>query len=419
MRVLWFTNNPCNLQFEGRINSYNAGGWMTALQDEIMKCNEIELGICFIANNLPSEIKQKGVTYFPVAAPHKKLIDKIKGYMFFRSLSVEENLWNEYIIRFRNVINRFHPDIIQVFGSEKYMGLAAFSTSLPLVLHIQGVLNPCNDVYFPPGISVKDYYLQDKNPRRIFKRYFDFLWWKRSCCREKHILSQVNHYIGRTDWDKRVTYIFNPKAQYHFGEEIMRPSFYRPIERRLPKQLTITTTISAPYYKGYDLILKTANILKNSLHLSFMWLVYGNVNPIFVEKVLGLRHKDLNIELKGVVDAEEIQKAHASATVYVHSSYLENSCNSVIEAQMTGCPVVANYVGGLTTIVKDGINGFLVPANDPYQTAYLIKYLYEHPEENLSMGRHAAEDAFARHDKKKIVKSLLDTYNEIISASLK
>lgn len=414
MRVLWFTNTPCNLKIEGRKKGRNSGGWMTALQDELLQRNDVELGICFIYNGLPEKIDEGGTVYFPVPFFEKSLKDKLKGFLRFSSIKVEEPLWDYYIERFHTIIERFNPDVVHVFGSELYTGLAVFSTTRPLVLHIQGILNTCYNALYAPGLSSRDYILQDFNPLHIWTRYYNDLWWRRDCYRERQIMNHIRHYIGRTEWDKRVSKIFSPNSFYHFGEELMRSPFYTPLHRMVPEKLTINTVISSPLYKGLDLVLKTASVLKNILCQDFVWNVYGNVNPHLIEKTLGLNHHDMNVFLRGVVGAEDICDAHSKATVYVHTSYIENGCNAIIEAQMCGLPVIANDVGGLSTTIKDKDTGFLVPANDPYQTSYLINYLFTHPKENIEIGKRAALDAFARHNKENVVNGLMNTYKEVI-----
>ena len=79
MRVLWFTNSPCNY---GKGNSYNGGGWMTALQDGITSSvilgeEQIDLGVSFVMNNQPERVEQGGVTYYPVPLAVKSMKDKI------------------------------------------------------------------------------------------------------------------------------------------------------------------------------------------------------------------------------------------------------------------------------------------------------------------------------------------------------
>lgn len=414
MRILWFTNTPCNYNGSQSKGS-EGGGWMVSIQEEIEKNRAIDLGICFLTYNvLPT--KQVGQTnYFPIKYREKKLSEKIKGYIKYNDVTVEEPEWDYYIDHYRKVIDEFKPDIIHVWGSEQYAGLAVFATNLPLVLHIQGTLNPYYSTLYPLGISRRDYIFQDFNPCGIINRYYSDLWWRRHCYRERKILKKVKHFIGRTDWDKRTSAILSPDSKYHFGEEIMRADFYNPIERKLPETLTITTVISSPLYKGYDIILKTAQIIKSMLKIDFIWNVYGVTSDPFVEQELGIKPSEVNICCRGRANVETIKKAHSESTVYFHSSYIENGCNSIIEAQMSACPIIANYVGGLSNTVINNETGFLVPLNDPYQAAYMIKYLYEHKEENIEMGLRSQKDAFYRHNKENIINDLIKTYKDIVA----
>lgn len=103
------------------------------------------------------------------------------------------------------------------------------------------------------------------------------------------------------------------------------------------------------------------------------------------------------------------------STVYVQPSYIENCPNSVAEAQIHGVPVVATNVGGTSSMVTHGKDGFLFPATDPYMAAYSIKYLIDNEKINVEIGRHACYTALLRHDKIKIIEQLLNTYKDILN----
>lgn len=414
MRVLWIGGSGLYVPCQQENSGYNGGGWVASIQKEFMKRDDITLGIAFCKDGEPDRVIQNGVTYYPVPNHSKSKKDKIIDLLRIHDVTRDEILWPYYEEKFKNVIDDFNPDVIHIFGSELYHGLASrVASNIPMVLHIQGILSIYLYILLPPGFSRREYIMSGKGLKGKFHNLQYLAYWKRSAYREKAILNAVSYVIGRTDWDRQAMAVLNPNAKYYYGGEILRDVFYEARERQFPKVPTITTTISFPTYKGYDVILKVANILKNELHLNFQWNVYGNIDPDFMEKHIGLRHQDLNVNLCGAASAETLRDALLSSTMYFHSSYIENSPNSVGEAQMVGVPVVASRVGGTDSMVKHGKTGFLYPVTDPYMAAYYIKRLIVNKEKNMAIGIKAREIALVRHDKRQIVKELLDVYEQI------
>lgn len=416
MRILWITATAGNYQSPHSCGgSYNGGGWISSMQNELAKCDDIKLGIAFCRNGEPAKVEQDGVVYYPIPHHTKSKKDKILDLFRLNDATRDEVLWPYYEQKFKEVIEDFKPDVIHIFGSELYHGLAArVAGNIPMALHIQGLLSLYIYIYLPPSVSKWQYYMSGKGLKGKYHNYQYLAYWHRSVHREKAILKAVPHVIGRTDWDRQALAVLNPKAKYHYGGEILRNVFYEKKDRQMPKDRpVISTTISFPTYKGYDVILKVANILKNEIGMDFEWNVYGNVQPDFMEKHTGLKHDNLNVNLKGVASAEQLRDALVNSTLYFHSSYIENSPNSVGEAQLIGVPVVASRVGGTDSMVEHGKTGFLYPVTDPYMAAYYIKRLVENQEENISMGKAAREAALVRHDKQAIVEGLLKIYDEI------
>lgn len=81
--------------------------------------------------------------------------------------------------------------------------------------------------------------------------------------------------------------------------------------------------------------------------------------------------------------------------------------------QILGLPIVSTNVGGIPSLVEDGVDGFLVPANDPYQAAYSIQLLCNNRTMNIGMGKKAKAKALERHQPNKVVGQILDVYNKI------
>lgn len=406
MRVLWFTNTPSNF-LEG-INPYNGGGWISSLETEIQKRHDIQLGIAFLLNGNPQKVKREDVCYYSISNPFGGTkINKL------RRILISEAKWQHFFLKeYMRIVEDFAPDIINIFGTEQDFGLITQYTQIPVIIHIQGLLIPCLSAYFPPSYNVYDFIFSNYNPIKTFKRLHAYIHFKKSSRREKVILQNNRHYLGRTNWDKDIISIYSPHATYDYCSEILRDVFYEPCFRIIPKRLKITTTISDSLYKGFDVVLKCASILKCQFNLDFEWCVYGNINPSLVEGKENVRSNDVNVYLKGVASPSELRDAILKSTLYVHPSYIDNSPNSICEAQILGCTVIAQNVGGIPSLIEEGKTGFLVPANDPYQMSCIIKKIYENPDLNRKVGAQGQLEARKRHNKDHIVETLIKIYQK-------
>ena len=85
------------------------------------------------------------------------------------------------------------------------------------------------------------------------------------------------------------------------------------------------------------------------------------------------------------------------------------------EAQLVGCPVVSTNVGGISSLIEDGIDGFLIPSNDPYMMAWKLLNLYKDKQLNQIVASKGQERAKVRHNKERVVKELIDIYDKILS----
>lgn len=76
----------------------------------------------------------------------------------------------------------------------------------------------------------------------------------------------------------------------------------------------------------------------------------------------------------------------------------------------SGLPAVATNVASLPEIVRDGIDGFLVPPNDPAALGRRLRQLVENPGEARAMGAAGRERVLAEFSWDSVVDRCLDAY---------
>jgi D-inositol-3-phosphate glycosyltransferase len=98
----------------------------------------------------------------------------------------------------------------------------------------------------------------------------------------------------------------------------------------------------------------------------------------------------------GAQPQKTLQQHYVAADVTVLPSHYESFGMAAMEAMACGSPVVASRVGGLTTTVRDGATGFLVPEGDVDALAGRLDALLGEPDLRWRLGREGVRWA-AQH----------------------
>ena len=403
MRVLWFVNTPSNCP--GQEHPVG-GGWISSLEAELRQIGDIQLGVSFFGSGSVDFIQDGSVSYFPILRNQGKAA---KLYRFFHVSGQDKRDVSSCL----HVIERFRPDLIHVFGTEKVFGLLCRETSIPVLIHIQGLMGPCLNAWVPPGYCLSDYVRADGiDPVHWAMRRRALASNRHAALRERDIMRHGRFFMGRTDWDKAYVSLYAPQARYFHCEEALRPEFLAPGERRAPSAPIFLTTLSGPLYKGHDVILKTAKVLCETGHGDFEWRVFGVDGIRFAERKTGIRAADVRVRPMGRIPASRLRDELLGCTVYVHPSYIDNSPNRVCEAQVLGVPVIATNVGGVSSIVEAGKTGFLVPANDPVA---LARAMLDAASGVLRLPDGWEAGPRARHDPASVARRVVEIYRATVS----
>lgn len=113
-----------------------------------------------------------------------------------------------------------------------------------------------------------------------------------------------------------------------------------------------------------------------------------------------------NWSSKGIIEyigeTTDVRPYIAESSVYVLPSYREGTPRTVLEAMAMGRPVVTTDAPGCRETVRDGDNGFLVPAGDSAALAKAMERFILEPELICRMGRRSREIAVEKYDVHKV-----------------
>jgi L-malate glycosyltransferase len=107
-------------------------------------------------------------------------------------------------------------------------------------------------------------------------------------------------------------------------------------------------------------------------------------------------------------DVPEILQA---VDVFGLTSVSEAASLTLLEAMAAGRPVVVTDVGGNPEIVRQGIDGFLVPRGDDAATAAAILYLLDRPHEAAAMGEAGRRRVQERYQLQRTIERYYGLYS--------
>lgn len=111
---------------------------------------------------------------------------------------------------------------------------------------------------------------------------------------------------------------------------------------------------------------------------------------------------------------DDLDEVYADLDVVALTSDNEGLPVALIEAMAAGCPIVATDVGGVRELVRDGENGFVVPAGDEAALAARMIELLSAPERRAAMGQAAQERALADYSIERLVGDLDALYRQLL-----
>ena len=351
MRVLWITN----IVFPAIAEKMNlpkvvVGGWMYSSAKRLVDANsnvELAVATVYSGNEFVAQ-ELDGVLYFLLPLQGAK------------SSKHNKNLE----IHWKNVRKIFNPQLVHIHGTEYPYGLAFLNAcpDVPAIASIQGIVS-CIARYYLAGLTtwdvLKSITLRDLLRGTIWAGQRAF---ERQGTLEIEIIRRLKHIIGRTSWDKAHALAINPNIEYHFCNETLREAFYgKTWSYETCEKYSIFVSQAGYPIKGLHQLLKAMPLIlreypetkiyvagvditksKEGLRGRLLRTGYGR----YLSQLIKRYGLERSVIFTGSLNEEQMCQRYLRSNVFVCPSAIENSPNSLGEAQLLGVPCIASYVGG-------------------------------------------------------------------------
>lgn len=414
MKILWTVNilfPEAKALLERRPAALvSSGGWLIGAAEALAAVDGVELHIACPAD-VPGLIRLKG--------------EKIHYHLYPGLQRSGEPFWGErpqLDAVFKEIIGKVTPDLIDIHGTEYAHSLSCFRVAnhIPHIVTIQGF------VY-----SVAQHYRDGLSRWAIFahKRPFhhgilhEQAVFARRGAIEKKWLSQVRCFIGRTEWDREQVLSLNPQADYFTCNETLRNAFYEgKWEWRQCEKHSIFLSQGGYPLKGLHQVLRALPDVLEKYPDTRLYIGGGDLlggkkkhrsnYARLIASLIESLHLEDKVIFTGVLDAQAMKERLMRTHVFICPSSIENSPNSLAEAQMLGVPCIAARVGGIPSMIPDASCGRLYDYPDIGQ---LTRHICEVFAQGPTPGNGPMQEmARLRHDPERNVQTLLSIYQDVM-----
>lgn len=251
--------------------------------------------------------------------------------------------------RFKSAVRKFNPDVVHIHTSlvkraiarDVLLAGAARKAGKPVLLHVHG--GP-----FAAG---------------------EFEWWHLG----KNLLGHPNKIIVLSELEKHAILDRIPDLDIEVLPNAV-PLDEIPESKKLPGVKSVLYFGRLDANKGLDQIVEACRVLKKE-GLKFQFNCYGTGpdGKEFIDSMLDALGEDFCYS--GVVTGDEKWRVLTKNDIFLLPSRYEGLPMALLEAMAAGCVPVVSDVGSVSTVVEDGVNGYLVEPGNVGQVADRLRDL--------------------------------------------
>lgn len=182
--------------------------------------------------------------------------------------------------------------------------------------------------------------------------------------------------------------------------------------------LTLMTVARLTEAKGLVYLIRAFQIIRENFPNARLLIVGKGEQTGELKKLVSSLGLDGNVSfLSEYILNEGMPSLYNSCDIFVLPSLIEPVGIAAIEAVSCGLPIIATSVGGLSDVVEENLNGFLVPPRDHVSITTKIYPLLEDGDLRKKFGKASRRIALQKFDYKKVAQRTLKVYEDIMGKS--
>jgi glycosyltransferase involved in cell wall biosynthesis len=306
-------------------------------------------------------------------------------------------------------VHRFKTSKIPILRTVSYCIKSFFVVKKinPDIVHIQTIFLALS------GLLIKKFL---RKPYVVYGRGSDvYLPWRFKNLISKPILKTADGVIGLTEdmkseiqkiWNREVFVIPNGIDLKRF-DNLSKEYLRSKLERNEEKIILFVGTLRP--VKGLKYLIEAMKIITDKSKNSRLFIVGDGEERGYLENLVRNLNLEKYVKFVEKVPNEEVPEYMAASDVFVLPSLSEGFPVTVVEAMASGLPIVATDVRGLSEIIKNGENGFLVEPKNSIEIAEKVLLLLEDDELRRRISRNNKEEV-KRYSWENIVENLEEVY---------
>lgn len=166
--------------------------------------------------------------------------------------------------------------------------------------------------------------------------------------------------------------------------------------------------------KGTDVLLAAIELLQ-SANVTADFVLAGDGDVEGARAAVLRLPAPSNVQVPGWVDRTEVHRLLHESSVFCLPSRYEGLPMALLQAMGHGLACVVTPVGGMGEIVIDGVNGLVVPQDDPEALAVAVGALLDDPDIRACVGRRAARGTGGVYSPQIVMRQLDGIYGALLA----